>query len=125
MRIPSFLIGMFLLATALRPAAAGESGRSGPVDSSFWAWKPTSLQGPQVDMGKFHGKYLLLNFWGEWCPKCREETAFLRKLRSKYPRLQILGIYRSDKPERTRQWVEEHGMDWPQVPITDAVAGAF
>jgi thiol-disulfide isomerase/thioredoxin len=121
----SLLFAACLLATSMATAAADDGPRQGPVDSTFWSWNPVSLQGKKVDVGKFRGKYLLLDFWGEWCQKCREETPFLLKLRSKYPRLQMLGIYRSDRPALTKQWAEEHRLDWPQVPITAAISDYF
>ncbi|MEO5893471.1 MAG: TlpA disulfide reductase family protein [Ferruginibacter sp.] len=42
------------------------------------------LDGKVVDLAAFSGKPLVINFWGTWCPPCREELPAFQKARDKY-----------------------------------------
>ncbi len=106
---------------------SGESVRPDSVRSSFWTWQPASALGDRVDMKAFRGHYVLLNFWGEWCPKCREEIPFLARLRRKYGRsgLVVLGLLKSYDLQKARGWILENKMDWPQIPLPDTLEAYF
>jgi thiol-disulfide isomerase/thioredoxin len=106
-------------------ACAEESARPVSVDSTFWSWTPTSIKNQSVDMAMLRGKYILLNFWGEWCETCRQETPFLVKLHQKYGRLAMVGVFKSYNLGQTRKWIDDNHLDWPQVPITDKIESYF
>lgn len=112
---------LFVLANAY----AGENARPVVVDTTFWSWRPTSIQNQSIDLALLRGKYILLNFWGEWCATCREETPFLLKLRRSYPRLAMVGVFKSYNLAQTRKWIDDNHLDWPQVPLPDSIASYF
>ena len=62
------------------------------------------------------GKYLLLDFWGSWCPNCIEGLPKMEEMYAKYnDRLTILGI---DCDETKEQWLGalvRYGMPWRHV----------
>lgn len=76
-------------------AAPGESHPK--VDPAFWGLKLKTLDGDSIPMGTLKGKYLLLNFWGEWCAKCQEELPFLVRQELKYSGngLRIVGFLKA------------------------------
>ncbi len=115
-RSMGFGFGVAVLCTTL----FGQPGlRPAAVDSAFWAWKPVSLQGERIDLGRFRGKYILLDFWGEWCETCREETPFLRRMRERYPRngLIMLGLLKTYNLAQAKAWVAENHVNWPQIEL--------
>jgi peroxiredoxin len=79
----------------------------------------TDFDGKKRRLSEFRGKYLLIDFWGMWCPPCREE---LRHLKVAYSRFQargfeILGM-NTDEPEVASQLktvMPKNGMPWPQA----------
>ncbi len=110
-------------------ASSSEISRTAHVtyDAAFWSWKTVSLRGDSVNMAKFKGRYVLLNFWGEWCPKCREEIPFLRKLQARYgsDRLVIIGMLKSADQVKAKAMAADSGMTWTQVEMTPAMERGF
>jgi cytochrome c biogenesis protein CcmG, thiol:disulfide interchange protein DsbE len=45
---------------------------------------PLTGDQPTVSQADLAGRVTLLNFWGTWCPPCREELPHLAKLRQRY-----------------------------------------
>lgn len=79
----------------------------------------TDFNNKKRKLSDFRGKYLLIDFWGMWCPACREELPYLR---AAYQRFQargfdILGM-NTDPPEvvsEIKPQLEKNGMTWPQA----------
>ncbi|HMO15227.1 MAG TPA: redoxin domain-containing protein [Pirellulaceae bacterium] len=44
----------------------------------------TDVEGRAVALKDFNGKVLIVDFWGTWCPPCREEIPSFIKLKKKY-----------------------------------------
>ena len=80
-----------LVALALPP----ESARAAPqIDEAAPPLVLTTLDGSTFDLGKLHGKVVMVNYWATWCAPCRKEMpkldAFYKKYHSKG--LEIVGI---------------------------------
>lgn len=83
-------------------------------DFQFTDWK-----GKKRKLSEFRGKYVLLDFWGMWCPPCRQELPYLKAAYSRFqPRgLEILGM-NTDDPETVSQikgQLEKQGLGWTQA----------
>ncbi len=63
------------------------------------------------------GEYVLADFWASWCGPCRMEIPNIKKIYDKYngKGLTVLGIAVWDKPEDTRNAIEEEQISWPQI----------
>jgi cytochrome c-type biogenesis protein len=48
--------------------------------------------GHDVSLGDLRGKVVLLNFWGTWCPPCREEFPHIVELYHKWGRSQGVAV---------------------------------
>ena len=75
------------------------------------------------------GRVTLVNFWGTWCPPCRQEIPDLEKLHVRYgPRgLDVVGIALSEKDGAAglRAWCQKNGLTYPQSLAEDAVTEAY
>ncbi len=47
----------------------------------------TTLDGAEISLKEFEGKYILVNFWATWCTPCVREMPDLFKLASAHPNL--------------------------------------
>ena len=53
----------------------------------------TTLDGSTFDLGKLHGKVVMVNYWATWCAPCRKEMPKLDAFYKKYSQgLEIVGI---------------------------------
>ena len=79
----------------------------------------TDFLGKKRRLSEFRGKYVLVDFWGTWCPPCRAELPYLKEAYQRYQSrgLEILGM-NTDEMElvpQVRSLLEKHGMTWPQA----------
>lgn len=97
------------------------------LDESFWELELTSLEGESISLSQWKGRYILLNFWGEWCAPCMEEIPELVAARSQIPsdKLIIIGMLLSYDLEAARDVMSDFGMDWPQVRVDDDLQTRF
>lgn len=83
----------------------------------------TDKEGNTIDLGKYKGKYVLLDFWGSWCGPCRASHPHLKALYQQYKDkgFEILGIaYENGASlaEQKKSWLKaiaEDGLPWTQL----------
>jgi cytochrome c biogenesis protein CcmG/thiol:disulfide interchange protein DsbE len=81
----------------------------------------TDLSGQTLQLSRYPGKVVLLNFWATWCSPCRSEIPRFVDLQSKYDRdgFEIIGISLDDDPKLVRAFYQQLRMNYP-VAIGDA-----
>ena len=75
----------------------------------------TTRENQAVSNTSLHGKVTLLDFWGSWCPPCRESVPILRNLQRKYGAkgFQLVGISSDDDEDAWKGFMESQYMNWP------------
>lgn len=92
--LPLFLLAIVCVALAFRyfrpalPSLADDSEGSAGSIVDFNQPLPRTvlpaLDGDWVNLEKYKGKVVLINFWTTWCPGCRDEMPDLIKLQQKF-----------------------------------------
>jgi thiol-disulfide isomerase/thioredoxin len=89
-----------------------------------------SLDGKQVDLGKYIGKTpMLIEFWATWCANCRELMPTLLEAEKKFGKkvkFVALAVAINQSPERVRRFIAAHPLPHETFYDTDGkAAGAF
>jgi thiol-disulfide isomerase/thioredoxin len=82
----------------------------------------------KISNASLRGKVVLLDFWGTWCPPCRESVPILRDLNKKYTgkAFQLVGVSSDDDEEVWKTFIQAQHMNWPDyIDLTDEVQKAF
>ena len=88
----------------------------------------TTLERESVSNAGLRGKVVLLDFWGTWCPPCRESVPMLRDLNKKYSGkpFQLIGISSDQDEDAWRAFIEKQRMSWSEyIDLSGAVQEAF
>jgi peroxiredoxin len=88
------------------------------------------LEGREVRLSDFRGKWVLVNYWATWCPPCLEELAELELFFSRHHeggRAVVLGVNMEDIGlDNLRQFVDEQFLSYPILrgsPLMPGVLG--
>ncbi len=87
------------------------------------------INGRQMHLSDFRGKYVLVDFWGSWCHPCRKSHPHLKELYARYKEkgLEIIGVdqeMQGDIAAMKKRWsqaVSEDGLTWVQVLNADGI----
>lgn len=113
------LLGPFLLFAVLVVIMLGHMETTDPDTANQ---VPNALAGkpaPDNDMPlfsdsgsfnpkNFRGRVTLVNFWGSWCPPCREEHSTLMEI-SKDKRFDLVGVNYKDRTENAERFLANFG----------------
>lgn len=87
------------------------------VGSTAYLFKLPGIDGNQIALKEYAGKYVLLDFWASWCGPCRREMPNVVKLYKacKGKNFEIIGISLDHKESDWKNAVKEMHMSWPQA----------
>jgi cytochrome c biogenesis protein CcmG/thiol:disulfide interchange protein DsbE len=112
------VVALFVLLLATRPSA-----ESGKADSPLLGRIAPDTSGPDLDGKTFslasgRGQYVVVNFFASWCIPCQKEQPELVTFGQRHAQIgdaAILGVVYDDRPDKVRQFLGDHGGDWPVV----------
>jgi peroxiredoxin len=76
-----------------------------------------TLSGDTVDLARYKGKVVLLDFWATWCRPCVAAVPTVKEVYHKYHDrgLEIVGISLDVEERPLKEFVQQQGLAWPQV----------
>lgn len=98
------------------------------IGLKMWDLAATTLDGNPISLKSFRGKYLMLNFWGEWCGPCLREVPALLHAADRYPdssMVQFLSFVEVKDLQKARKVIRECGMHWPQLLLDKKAREVF
>lgn len=73
------------------------------------------LNGEEVSLSDFRGKYVLINFWATWCKYCDLEMPDLDRLYEENEDLVVLAVNVMEEKDLVDKYIEEGGYKFPVV----------
>lgn len=109
------IAGLFVYNIFLKPPSF-DNGASVPEVEG------TLIDGSEFKLSELRGSYVLLDFWGSWCPPCRKEIPDIKALYKKHhgknykdaTDFEIVSIALEKSDKYTRKIIEDQGLNWPQ-----------
>ena len=95
-----------------------EQLRGGSPGSMAKDFAAADINGKQLKLSDFRGKYVLLDFWASWCVPCRKGNPHLKELYAKYHKsgIEFIGVSDDDdKPELWKKAVAKDQLPWRHV----------
>lgn len=99
------------LCLTLATLAAGQAYAAQAVDFSF-----TDTKGKTVRLSDYQGKWVLVNFWAPWCPRCKMEFPELNDLDARHDFV-VIGVamdYGIDEGS-VHSTIQRFNLRFPQV----------
>ncbi len=91
-----------------------EQLNSGHMDAPAFTLK--DLEGKDVSLSDFRGKWVILDFWGSWCGWCIKGLPALKEAYEHYKHdLEIIGIDCNETEAAWRKGVEKYKIPWINV----------
>jgi len=77
----------------------------------------TTADGEYISLEDLHGKVLLLDFWGTWCPPCVASVPALRDLQRRFakePQFKMISVSTDGDEAKWRAFIDKNQMAWTQ-----------
>ncbi len=89
---------------------------------------PTITDGTIIDSKQLRGKVVLINFWATWCPPCRKEIPYLKRLQTEFgdKGLVVLGISIDQGGGRVvKKFIKKSKINYPVMLANQSVLRQF
>lgn len=88
--------------------------QSGKVDAPDFKFE--NVDGKMISLSDFRGKWVVIDFWGTWCPWCIKGFPALKEAYAEFkPKLEILGVACNDKYENWKNGLKKYDLPWVNV----------
>jgi len=84
----------------------------------------TALDGREFSLSNERGRFVLLNFWGTWCPPCTAEEPGIEQIALQYggQGLDVIGIATSEQSgDAVTSYCRSHGITFRQALATNEI----
>jgi thiol-disulfide isomerase/thioredoxin len=101
------------------PAARKAAGARARLESvgKVLSFHGKSATGGVVDLAKYRGGVVLIQFWATWCEPCKGDMTTLKDLVQKYGRagFTVLGVSLDNRPQDLADFLVQNRLPWPQI----------
>jgi peroxiredoxin len=107
-----------LEASAAGPSAGSERDVRIAVGKSVPDLTLTPTDGTVYKLSELRGRYVFLDFWATWCGPCVREVPNVKSLHAATKGradFVLIGVSLDQDRDAFRKFVDEKGMNWPQV----------
>jgi peroxiredoxin len=111
-----------ILQAPASPAATQSAGKAGAVrglkqGDAAPDFTAKTLDGKEIRLSDYQGKFVLLEFWATWCGACVREAPYLKAVHDAFGRNErfvMVGLSLDEDIESPGKFVKEAGLGWVQ-----------
>jgi len=98
------------------PTAIVDVGSKAPLFSQV-----NVMSSSTIDISKYQGTPIVLNFWATWCGPCKEELPHLEEAHSRYTpdNLLVIGINNGEEVTTVKAFANEYEITFPIIIDAD------
>ena len=75
-----------------------------------------SITGGQVDLTRYRGRTVIIQYWASWCEPCKADMAVLNRLLAKHDgRLSVIGVNVDHERTAAIASIREHKISWANI----------
>ncbi len=107
------VLGNFAIKMFKQPPEPSEATQS-LIGTPVPAFNLKALDGVREDSTQWLGQVQVINFWGTWCPPCKEEIPYLIDVQERYGNrgVQVIGISVQDRLNTVKNYAQERGINY-------------
>jgi cytochrome c biogenesis protein CcmG/thiol:disulfide interchange protein DsbE len=112
------VVGVLVAVLATRDSSSEQATQSPLLGKVAPAVEGMTLDGEQVSLADFRGRWVALNFFASWCVPCLEEHPELLAFDAAHREegdAALVGVTFDDAADDARAFFEERGGDWPVI----------
>ncbi|MDZ7617734.1 MAG: redoxin domain-containing protein [Patescibacteria group bacterium] len=100
------------------PGAAKAAGAGRRLDA---VGQPIDFSGESpaggvVDLAKFRGRVMLIQYWATWCEPCKADMVTIKDMIAKYGQnFGVIGVNLDHNVKDLATFVQENRLNWPQI----------
>ena len=124
------LLVAFLVILAIAKPGGSESASSPLLGEPAPVVQSTTIDGPDFDLARRKGRWVVLNFFNSTCVPCRQEHGFLvdfaKEQESSANPVELYTVVNDDSDNAINAFFSTFGGDWPKIRDDDgAISVAF